>query len=153
MIDIISANIGMDHIFYCSRKIIARVGEHNVTKLEISLENELCEGNAYLDFKKSNGEKYRSQKLEIVDNVATYKIPRAVLNQEGELLVQLVIEKEGEATWESFVKKYYVQEAINAVDEIPVLEKESAFTLTDKISGKRYKIYVADGKLMMEAIK
>lgn len=153
MIDKVVANVGLDHIFYCSRKIIARVGEHNVTQLEITLANELCEGNAYLEFKKSNGEKYRSQKLEIVDNVSLYSIPRAVLNQEGELLVQLVVEKEGEATWESFIRKYYVQESINAVDEIPEIEKESAFVLTDKADGKRYKIYVENGKMTMEAVE
>lgn len=153
MIDVISASVGLDHIFNCTRKKIARVGEDDVICLEITLASELCNCWAYLDFKRADEKPYRSQKLEIVDNKISYNIPKAVLNVAGELWVQVVLQKESGATWKSYSKKYFVDESVNAVDEIPYTDKGSAIALTDKTTGKRYKIYVADGKLTMEAIE
>ena len=131
MIDLVCASVGLDHIYNCTRKKIARTGESDVTRLEITLASELCNCWAYLDFKKANGEKFKTPKLDIVDSKITYDIPLGVLDVEGELKAQVVLQKESGEIWKSDPKKYFVCKSIDATDDIP--DKEDFIAEAQKL--------------------
>ena len=131
MKDRICVTIGQDHIYECGTDTIGRAGEGEVAQLEITFPEALSDFDAYLDFKKPSGEKIRTPKLEVADGVALYVVSPYILSENGEIEVQLVLQKESGEIWKSSIKKYKNQISINAVDEIP--EKEDFITEGQKV--------------------
>lgn len=131
MENIIRINVGNDHIQRCDTKIIARTGESLINKIEITLGFDVSEYGAYLEFKKPNGEKVTTQRIDIVDSKVVYNIPLYVLDMAGDLELQIVLRKENGAIWKSTTRKYYVDTGINATDDIP--DKEDFITEAQKI--------------------
>lgn len=140
MKDIISVNLATDlnHTFECDAKIIGREGEGGTTQLALTIPDALCNWAVYLDFKKSNGEKLRTPRLEVAYGVATYDVSQYILTDDGEIEVQAVFQKDDGQIWKSSIKKYHNQQSINAVDDIP--EKEDfiaqAQAILDDFSGE-----------------
>lgn len=133
MVDIICLSVGADHSFICARKskTIARTGESDVTRFEITLVDQLCNYWPYLEFEKANGEKFKTPRLEIVNNKITYDVPLGVLDVGGELKVQVVLQKEDGKIWKSDNKNFFVRVSIDATDDIP--DKEDFITNAQKV--------------------
>lgn len=137
----IKVNLSKDHIFECETNILGREGEGNTAQLEITIPEELCSCSVYLDFKKPNGEKLRTPKLEVENGVAYYTVAPYLLTDEGEVQVQAVLKTTSGGTWKTIVKKYYNDDSINAEDYInDYPEKEdflsNAQRVLDELSGK-----------------
>lgn len=120
--DTLVVNIGDDHSFNCTATALGRSGENNVSQLEITIPEELAGFSAYLDFKQPMGAKVRTPKLNIEGNTIEYDIPLGLLDQSGNIEVQLVLQDEDGYIWKSTVKKFVVLKSVDAVEEIP--EKE-----------------------------
>ena len=143
MINIIPVYVGRDHIYECATKTIAREGESLATQLQITLADELTSCWAYIDFKKPSGETVKTPRLEIVDGVVTYDIPQYVLDEEGELSVQLVLQNADGLVWKSTTKKYLNKSSIDATDDIP--EKEDFITEAQKLLDELSDIEIGGG--------
>ena len=124
--DIIRVTIGRDHTFNCDTVVIGRTGEHIISRFEIDLPEELCNMWPYLDFKKPNGEKVITKRLEIAGGKIGYDIPNGLLDKNGTLEAQLLLKTENGETWKSASKKFVVLESIDASDAVP--EKEDFIT-------------------------
>ena len=123
MKDIILVNIVKDHTWECSDNIIGRTGEGDISIFKILLtEEKMSNYSVYLEFKKSNGERFRSTQLNVVNNIAFYQIPKYLLAESGRLQVQLILEKDDSKLWASTVKTYYVLESISGMEQIPEIE-------------------------------
>lgn len=123
MKDIILVNIVKDHTWECSDNIIGRTGEGDISVFKILLtEEKMSNYSVYLEFKKSNGERFRSTELTVVNNMAFYQIPKYLLAESGRLQVQLILEKNSSKLWASTVKTYYVLESISGMEVIPEIE-------------------------------
>lgn len=131
MKDVISVNIGQDHIYHCATRIIGRAGESKTTRLEITIPDELADYWAYLDFRKQSGETIKTPRLDVVGNVIAYDVPLYVLSESGDIEVQLVLQKESGEIWKSSIKKYNNLKSINATDDIP--NKEDFITNAQRI--------------------
>lgn len=129
--DTIRIEIGDDHSYNCSTVTIGRAGENAITQLEITIPEELNKFWAYLDFKKPKGTKYKTSRLAIENNVIEYDIPDSLLNETGNLEVQLVLQSKDGEIWKSAIKKYVVLNSIDAVDDIPF--KEDFITEAQKL--------------------
>ena len=119
MKDKICATLTKDHIYICSTSVIGRSGENECTQLEITLDECLCDKWVYIDFIKPDGSKYKTPKLDIVDNKVIYDIPNALLQERGYLKVQVVLQNDEGEIWKSNIKTYGVNPSINATDDIP----------------------------------
>ena len=117
--DTIKVSIGDDHSYNCTAVTIGRAGENAITQLEITIPEELNHFEAYLDFKKPKGERYKTASLPINNNVIEYDIPLGLINEAGNLEVQLILQSDNGEIWKSSVKKYVVLGSINAADDIP----------------------------------
>lgn len=131
--DTICATVEDDHSFNCSVATIGRVGENYVAHIEITIPEELNQFWAYLDFMKPNGEKLRTPKIDIVENKIKYAVPLCLLDKNGSIEVQLVLQNENGTIWKSNTRKYVISNSINAVDDIPESEKEDFITEAQKI--------------------
>ena len=116
--DIINITVDNNHYLRCPVDTIARDGEGNITKLVINFPEKLSSYWVYLDFKMSNGEKFKSPALDKDGNVATYTVPPYVLC-EGTLKMQVLFQNKDGAIWKSYKKPFTVRGSINAVDDIP----------------------------------
>lgn len=119
MVDNILINITNTHIFECQTDTIARSGEANTPIMQITFPERFIEKWSYLDFKKPNGETFRSPCLETEGNVATFPMPLYLLDTDGVLEVQFVTQDESGLVWKTYTKKFNVKYSINAVDDIP----------------------------------
>ena len=128
--DIIKIAVDDNHYLRCPVDTIARDGEGNVIKLEITFPEKLSSYWVYLDFKMSNGEKFKSPRLDVEGNTATYIVPPYVLC-EGKLKIQVLFQNEAGAIWKSYKKPFAVRPSINAVDDIP--EKEDFIAEAQKL--------------------
>ena len=117
--DTIHVTIGEDHSYNCSAVAIGRAGENNITQLEITIPEELNSFWAYLDFKTSKGETYKTPQLPIENNVIEYDIPVGLIQNAGNLEVQVVLQNENGEIWKSATKKYVVLKSLDAVNDIP----------------------------------
>lgn len=131
MRDIINATLGSDHFLKCSTYSIARNGEGLTPCLSISIPENLSKYWAYLDFKKPNGETFKTTNIQVADGKIEYNIPHAVLDNEGKLEVQVVFQNENNEIWKSYVKEFVVRYSINATDDIP--DKQDFITEAQKI--------------------
>ncbi|MBR5593891.1 MAG: CotH kinase family protein [Bacteroidaceae bacterium] len=116
--DVIKITVDDNHYLRCPVDTIARDGEGHVIKLEITFPEKLSSYWVYLDFKMSNGEKFKSSRLDVEGNTATYLVPPYVLC-EGKLKIQVLFQNEAGAIWKSYKKPFTVRPSINAVDDIP----------------------------------
>ena len=137
MRDIINATLGQDHFLKCSTYSIARNGEGLTPCLSISIPENLCKYWAYIDFKKADGETFKTPRIDVVDGKIEYNIPLAVLDVEGKLEVQIIFQNENSEIWKSYVKEFTVRYSINATDDIPDKQDfiSEAQALLDEISG------------------
>lgn len=131
--DKICVEISDNHTYQCNAATLSRAGENEVTKLELVVPEELSSYWAYLDFKTPTGEKYKTTRLEIVDNKIEYEIPLYLISQKGYVEVQLVLQNDSGKIWKSTVKKYTVLTSINAVDDIPESEKDDFITEAQRL--------------------
>ena len=67
MRDIIKAALGSDHFLKCDTYTIARNGEGLTPCLSVTIPENLCKYWAYLDFKKPNGEKVKTPRIDVVE--------------------------------------------------------------------------------------
>lgn len=119
MRDIIKASIEENHFLKCATYSIARNGEGLTPCLSISIPENLSKYWAYLDFKKPNGEKFKTPRIDVADNKIVYNIPHAVLDEDGKLEVQVVFQNGDGEIWKTYVKEFAVRYSINATDDIP----------------------------------
>lgn len=115
----ICATLTKDHIYICDGGVIGRSGENECTQLEITLDECLCDKWIYIDFSKPDGTTYKTSKLDVIDNKVIYDIPNSLLDQKGQLKVQVVLQDENGEVWKSTIKSYGVNPSINATDDIP----------------------------------
>ena len=120
--DTINVTIHDDHSFDCSIVTIGRAGENDITQLEITVPEELNGFWAYLDFKKPNGEKFKTSRLEIMSNIIEFNVPSSMLDKTGNLEVQLVLQNETGEIWKSNIRKFVVLSSIDATEDIPFQE-------------------------------
>ena len=140
--DTINVTIHDDHNFDCSIVTIGRAGENDITQLEITLPEELKGFWAYLDFKKPNGEKCKTERLEIINNIIEYNVPDGLLDKTGNLEVQLVLQSEKGEIWKSNIRKFVVLGSIDATEDIPFQEDfiTRAQTMLDDIKNKNINV-------------
>lgn len=131
MRDIINAIIDEKHFLKCSTYSIARNGEGLTPCLSISIPDGLFNYWAYIDFKKPNGEKFKTPRIEVSEGKITYNIPSAVLDEDGELEVQIIFQNADGGIWKTYVKEFAVRYSINATDDIP--DKEDFITEAQKV--------------------
>jgi hypothetical protein len=94
-------------------------GENKCTSIEITLPNDLLNYWVYIDFMKPDETKFKTPKLDIVDNKAIYDLPSNLLDQNGIIKAQVVLENEDGVIYKSSIIKRKVYESINASDDIP----------------------------------
>ena len=114
----ISVTVSADHRVCCPEWDIARTGENECTRFEITLAEELSTYSAYIDFEKPDGEKFKTPRMNIENNRIIYDLPSAVLDVKGNLLVQLVLQNDEGEIWKSNVQKFYVSESVDATEAI-----------------------------------
>lgn len=131
MRDIINATLGNDHVLNCSTFSIARNGEGLTPCLSISIPENLTKYWAYLDFKKPNGETFKTPRIDVADGKIEYNLLHALLDVEGKLEVQVIFQNENNEIWKSYVKEFVVRYSINATDDIP--EKQDFITEAQKL--------------------
>ena len=129
--DTIHVTIKDDHTFDCSVVTIGRVGENDIAQLEITIPEELNNFWAYLDFKKPKGNKYKTSKLEIQNNIIEYDMPLELLNENGNLEVQLVLQNKDGLIWKSATKKFVILGSVDAVEDI--VHQEDFITKAQKL--------------------
>ena len=120
--DTIHITISDDHTFNCNAVAIGRAGENIVTQLEITIPEALSNFDAYLDFKKPRGEKVKTPKLTVENCIIEYDMPEWLLNETGNLEVQVVLQNKDGAIWKSGTKKYVIIGSVDAVEDIPLKE-------------------------------
>lgn len=130
--DTIAVTIGDDHTYNCTAVTIGRTGENAISQLEITLPKALCAFQPYLEFKKPKGQTFRTERLHIEGDKIEYDIPSYLLDENGNLEVQLVLQNEDEKTWKSATKKYVVLKSIDAGENIPDTQKEDFFAEAQK---------------------
>ena len=126
--DTILVTIGEDHSFNCSVVTIGRTGENAVSQLEIEIPKELASFDAFLEFKKPKGQTTRTPKITVQDNRIEYDIPQSLLDENGNIEVQLILQGENGEIWKSATKKYVVLKSIDAGEDIPDSQKEDFFS-------------------------
>ena len=131
MRDIIKATISDDHFLKCSTYSIARNGEGLTPCFSITIPDGLWEFWAYIDFKKPNGETFKTPRIEVDEGKITYNIPCSVLDAEGKLEVQIVFQNAEGKIWKTYVKEFAVRYSINATDDIP--DKQDFITEAQKV--------------------
>ena len=143
--DTIQVTIGDDHAFNCTAVTIGRTGENSISQLEITIPPELNAFWAYLDFKKPRGGTVKTGRLDIVKNKLEYNIPNGLLDENGNLEVQLVLQGANGEIWKSATKKFVVLKSIDASDDVPVPELEDF--ISDAIAELRRLEEVSEGTL------
>ena len=131
MKDLIIVNIDTDHNTESGTNVLGREGEGNTSRLEINIPEALRGCDIYIDFKKPDGETVRTPRLEVAGSVAYYDVPQFILTESGEIEIQLVFQSEDKEIWKSSVRKYTIQDSINAVNDIP--NKEDFITEAQKV--------------------
>lgn len=126
--DTILVTIGEDHSFNCSVVTIGRTGENAVSQLEIEIPKELASFDAFLEFKKPKGQTTRTPKIAVQNNRIEYDIPQSLLDENGNIEVQLILQGDNGEIWKSATKKYVVLKSIDAGEDIPDSQKEDFFS-------------------------
>jgi hypothetical protein len=109
---------------------LARDGEGLTPCLSITIPDGLLEYWAYIDFKKPNGETFKTPRIDAIEGKLVYIIPLSVIDVDGKMEVQVVFQKADGVIWETYVKEFAVRYSINATDDIP--DKEDFITEAQK---------------------
>lgn len=133
MSDIIKIIIDKNHQITASDTVIGRIGENKVCDLELSFEDEIGDNWVFIDFEKPSGEKVKTSRLNVNDNIAYYTVTDDLINEFGILNIQIVLQNEKDVIWKSNVSPFFIQESINAVDDIPESEKQDFITEAQKL--------------------
>lgn len=128
MKDKIPVTLNDNHMYSCAINVIAYNNENDVSQLEITLDDRLLDYWVFIDFEKPDGTKIKTPKLNTIGNVATYVIPRSLVDQDGSLKAQIVLQNEEDVVWKSSIKTYRVKSSINATDDILEDEREDFIT-------------------------
>ena len=126
-------NEDANHTFESEESVIGRVGEGGIAQFEITIPEKLTNGSLYLDFKKPNGEKIRTRRLDINGGKAVYDVEKYLLTDDGEIKVQAVFVTSSGKTWKSSKKKYNILKSVNAVHDIPDKDKDDFLTEAQKV--------------------
>ena len=126
-------NEDANHTFESEESVIGRVGEGGIAQFEITIPEKLTNGSLYLDFKKPNGEKIRTKRLDINEGKAFYDVEKYLLTDDGEIKVQAVFVTSSGKTWKSSKKKYNILKSVNAVHDIPDNDKDDFITEAQKV--------------------
>jgi hypothetical protein len=133
MKDKIKITLDENHYLNCEEITIARRDENDVKEFEIKLPKNLTDYWVFMDFEKSDGQKIKTPKLNVTDGIAYYVIPNSLVDIEGTLKTQIVLQKETGEVWKSDTKIFYVENSINATDDIPEDEREDFITEAQKL--------------------
>lgn len=138
-------------------KVISKVSENRATLLKFHVGDFVEEYgfNFYLDFKKPNGSKFTTQKLNVVNNLVEYEITNSLLDESGFLQVEVVLIKDNKKViyptlW------FEINESINATDELApenktlISEIEEVLNKIDT-SGTGTKFLSDDGNIVVVA--
>ncbi len=160
MTDLICVSVGTDHIYECTTKFIGRAGENHTAQLQITLADELIGRAVHLDFKKPNGDKHRTDQLSVVDNLVTYDVPSFLLDQDGEIEVQLILVNTNGKVWKSSVKTYHNLYSINAGEDTKIPDgtveqdvvtqiRQELNALKEKVNGlENVPVYNGEGEVV-----
>lgn len=96
---------------------IGKVSENKATILKFHLTEKLSKYNFYLDFEKPNGSKFTTQKLNIVDNTVEYEITNSLLDENGYLLLEVVLTSDNEKIIYPSLN-FKIETSINATNEL-----------------------------------
>lgn len=99
--------------------IIGHSGENNITEIELILNEEMTKYWVFLDFKLPNGEKFKTEKLNVENNIVRYKIPKYILINEGIIIIQIVLQNDNEIIWKSNNYEGIILYSVNADEDIP----------------------------------
>ena len=111
---LVTLNTDANHTFESEETVIGREGEGGTTLMEITIPEKLTSFSVYLEFEKPNGDKVRTDELDIANGKVVYCVVQDLLTHYGEIKVQAVLEKDGGKTWKSSKKKYNILKSINA---------------------------------------
>lgn len=124
---VITLSISNDRIVSSDQHIIGKTNENKSTILSINVDSLLGNKDLYLEFEKSNGEKYVSKPLELKDKEdgtynATFEMVNSLLDSKGELKCEVVLRNDDNYVFKSYTYKFYVMDSINASE---TLQKEN----------------------------
>lgn len=122
-----------NHYLNCEDLTIARKDENDVKEFEINILSNWRDSWVYIDFEKADGTTVKTPKLNVVNGIANYVIPNSLIDIEGTLKTQIVLQKETGEVWKSDTKTFFVENSINATDDIPEKEKEDFITEAQKL--------------------
>lgn len=105
-----------------SNSIIGKTNENISTTLKFILVNEMADKNFYIEFEKPDGTKLSTPKLDILTSeeifYVNYLIPNSLLDQEGNLNVEVILRDNEGLVFKSFTIKFTILKSINATEEI-----------------------------------
>lgn len=120
---VITLSISNDRIVSSDQHIIGKINENKSTILSINVDSLLGDKDLYLEFEKSNGEKYVSKPLEL--NIkedgtynATFEMVNSLLDSKGELKCEVVLRNDDNYVFKSYTYKFYVMDSINASETL-----------------------------------
>jgi hypothetical protein len=129
----IKITLDENHYLNCEEITIARRDENDVKEFEIELPKNLTDYWVFMDFEKSDGQKIKTPKLNVTDGIAYYVIPNSLVDIGGTLKTQIVLQKESGEIWKSDTKTFFVENSINATEDIPEDEREDFITEAQKL--------------------
>lgn len=98
--------------------VIGKTFENKAVILCFHLTEKMLSKDFYLDIKKTDGTKFRTQKLIVEDNKINYQVPNSILDISGFMNIEVILQKD------DIVEKYptlifKIEEAINAIETLP----------------------------------
>ena len=98
--------------------VIGKTFENKAVILCFHLTEKMLSKDFYLDIKKPDGTKFRTQKLVVEDNKINYQVPNSILDISGFMNIEVILQKD------DIVEKYptlnfKIEEAINAIETLP----------------------------------
>lgn len=110
--------------------MIGYQGENYSRDIKYEISDNFKDFRIFIEFEKPNGEKFTTKQLEDIES-GIYKVPYELLNECGNLEVQLVGVNEDGIIHKSMPKTFYVSQSINAIDEL--IESENGWQLVEDI--------------------
>lgn len=105
--------------YECSSSIIGKTYENCATSLVFHLDESMIDKKFYIEFEKPNGMKFTTDELEINNSSVVYQIPNSLLDQKGDLKVEVILRTLKEEVWKSYTIKFNILNSINATESIP----------------------------------
>lgn len=100
-------------------KIIGKENENKATTLVFHITDRIAKLNFYLDIELPDGSKFRTSKLDPIDNIIEYVVPNTILNKNGFLGCEVILQDN-----DDYVEKYprlnfKIENSINAIEDLP----------------------------------